>query len=425
MRFVIKKPLAHALRPTSLEEVYGQDHLTKGNGFIKKCLDNDTLFSIIFYGPPGSGKTSLALIIANTLKKHYRILNATTSNKKDMEIVIEEAKMYGHLIVIIDEVHRLPKDKQDYLLSYLESGLITLIGATTANPFHAINPAIRSRCHLLELKALTEEDIVDVLKFALTSEKGLNNEYQCEKEVLEVISRRSNGDVRYALNNLQVCALSSDDKKITLEIVRENLRVPNYLIDKNESGHYDAVSALQKSIRGSDVDAALYYLGRLCLAEDLDSIERRLIVTAYEDIGLGNPPAVDRTKTALETARMVGFPEAIIPLSFAVIDLCLSPKSKSAYTSIKKAMDSIRNNPQEVPAYLRLTPTNLKESEKYPYDREDLWNKIQYLPDKISKETFYEYSLSGKYEKALVNNYLELRKNIRTNNLEKLKNSNK
>lgn len=420
---MISKPLAHCLRPISLDEVFGQEHLTTGNGFIKKCIENDSLFSIIFYGPPGVGKTTLALIIATTLKKQYRILNASTSNKKDMEIIVEEAKMYGHLIVIVDEVHRLNKDKQDYLLSYIEEGLITIIGTTTANPFHSINPAIRSRCHLLELKPLQEDDIVNVLKFALKSQRGLNGKYSCEDDVLKIIAKRSSGDVRFALNNLQICALTCENNIIDIEVVKNNLRVPNYMMDKDGDGHYDAVSALQKSIRGSDVDAALYYLAKLCLAEDLVSIERRLIITAYEDIGLGNPFAVDRTFNAIETAKRVGFPEAVIPLSLAVIDLSLSPKSRTANISINNAMKVAKEMPLDVPSYLKLTPTNLSEDEKYPYDRNDLWPKIQYLPEQLKNQKFFEYISNSKYEKALVENYLKTNKNKRTSDLVNLKKS--
>ena len=359
-----KEPLAYRLRPSKIEEVYGQEHLTDSNGFIKKCIDNKTIFSMIFYGTPGCGKTTLATIIANSLGIHYRFLNATTSNKKDMETVIEEAKMYGHLIVIIDEVHRLNKDKQDYLLSYIESGIITLIGATTANPYHSINPAIRSRCHILEIKPLNKEAIVKILKNALTSEKGLNNKYTCDEQVLDILATKSNGDVRFALNNLEVLSITCSNNTITLDDLKRNVRIPNYMFDKNEDGYYNSLSALQKSIRGSDVDAALYYLARLCEAEDLVSIERRLLVIAYEDIGFGNPNAVDRTFNAIETAKKVGFPEAIIPLSFAVIDLALSPKSKSAYLSINKAVNLYKEKPLDMPDYLHLTPANLKDNQK-------------------------------------------------------------
>lgn len=415
-----KEPLAYRLRPSSLDEVYGQEHLTDAQGFIRKCIENKTIFSMIFHGTPGCGKTTLATIIANSLNIHYRFLNATTSNKKDMETVIEEAKMYGHLIVIIDEVHRLNKDKQDYLLSYIESGIITLIGATTANPYHAINPAIRSRCHILEIKPLTKEAIVKILKNALVNSKGLDNKFQCEEEVLDILATKSNGDVRFALNNLEVLSITCKDNKITTEDLKRNVRIPNYMFDKNEDGYYNSLSALQKSIRGSDVDAALYYLARLCEAEDLVSIERRLLVIAYEDIGLGNPSAVDRTFNAIETAKKVGFPEAIIPLSFAVIDLALSPKSKSAYLSIAKAIDLYKQMPIDMPPYLHYTPTNLKESEKYPYDKPDAWVKIAYMPYQLRKEKLYEYATNGNYEKALVENYLKLCKMNRTYNLEEI-----
>ena len=415
-----KEPLAFRLRPTTLDEVYGQEHLTDEHGFVRKCIENKTIFSMIFYGNPGCGKTTLATIIANSLNLHYRFLNATTSNKKDMETVIEEAKMYGHLIVIIDEVHRLNKDKQDYLLSYIESGIITLIGATTANPYHSINPAIRSRCHILEVKSLDKEAIYKVLKNALTHEKGLNNEYTCDDEALQILASKSNGDVRYALNNLEVLSITCKNKHITIDDLKRNVRIPNYMFDKNEDGYYNSLSALQKSIRGSDVDAALFYLARLCEAEDLISIERRLLVIAYEDIGLGNPSAVDRTFNAIETAKKVGFPEAIIPLSFAVIDLALSPKSKSAYLSIKKALDLYKQKPLDMPDYLHLTPTNLKNSQKYPYDNSEAWIKIAYLPYELRKEKLYEYATSGNYEKALVENYLKIAKNQRTYNLEEI-----
>lgn len=417
---MIKEPLAYRLRPTTLNEVYGQEHLTDEFGFIRKCIESKTIFSMIFYGNPGCGKTTLATIIANSLNLHYRFLNATTSNKKDMETVIEEAKMYGHLVVIIDEVHRLNKDKQDYLLSYIESGIITLIGATTANPYHAINPAIRSRCHILEIKPLNKDAIVKILKNALTSEKGLNNNYSCDDEVLNILASKSNGDVRFALNNLEVLSITCKNSTITIDDLKRNVRIPNYMFDKNEDGYYNTLSAFQKSIRGSDVNAALFYLARLCEAEDLVSIERRLLVTAYEDIGLANPSAVDRAFNAIETAKKVGFPEAVIPLSFAVIDLTLSPKSKSACESIYKALELYKQKPLDMPDYLHYTPVNLKDNQKYPYDKSDAWVKIAYMPYGIRKEKLYEYATSGNYEKALVDNYLKLSKIERTYNLEEI-----
>ena len=376
---------------------------------------------MIFYGAPGSGKTTLAIILANEIKERYRILNATTNNKKDLDIVFEEAKMYGHLIVIIDEIHRLNKDKQDLLLSYVENGLITLIGMTTANPFHSINPAIRSRCHLIEFKVSDKENIKQVLLNALKSEKGLNNKYICDEEVIEKIANLSNGDIRYALNALEILSLSSENNHITIKDLKNNIRVPQYMIDKDEDGHYNAVSALQKSIRGSDVDAALYYLARLIAANDLDSIERRLPIIAYEDVGLANPQAVDRVFNAIEVSKKVGFPEAMIPLGFVVIDLALSPKSKNAYIATANAMEEVTKYPLPIPKYLEYTPVGLKEEEKYPYDRPDLWSKIQYMPEQIKNKKFLEGTPHSNYEKALYDNYDKLKQIKRSSKIKDLR----
>ena len=335
----MKEPLAFRLRPKTLDDVIGQKHLVGNTGIVRKFIDNNTLCSFILYGPPGVGKTTIASIIASTLKVRYSMLNATTSNKKDIQIAVEEAKIYGHVIVIMDEIHRLNKDKQDLLLPHLENGSITLIGTTTSNPYHAINPAIRSRCHLLELKPLTNEDIVEGLKRAIEKEY---TEYTYDQDALEYIAAYSSGDVRFSLNNLEISILSCDDKHLTKEVVANTLKVPKYIMDKDGDGHYDIVSALQKSIRGSDVDAALYYLARMIESGDMDSIERRLLVTAYEDVGLGNPAAVARTIQAIDTAKKVGFPEGRIPLAVAVIDLALSPKSRSAEEAINRATSMIQ-----------------------------------------------------------------------------------
>lgn len=417
----MQQPLSYRLRPETLDEFIGLDNLLSCNTFLKNCVKNKSLLSMIFYGAPGSGKTTLAIILANEIKERYRILNATTNNKKDLDIVFEEAKMYGHLIVIIDEIHRLNKDKQDLLLSYVENGLITLIGMTTANPFHSINPAIRSRCHLIEFKVSDKENIKQVLLNALKSEKGLNNKYICDEEVIEKIANLSNGDIRYALNALEILSLSSENYHITIKDLKDNIRVPQYMIDKDEDGHYNAVSALQKSIRGSDVDAALYYLARLIAANDLDSIERRLPIIAYEDVGLANPQAVDRVFNAIEVAKKVGFPEAMIPLGFVVIDLALSPKSKNAYIATANAMEEVTKYPLPIPKYLEYTPVGLKEEEKYPYDRPDLWSKIQYMPEQIKNKKFLEGTPHSNYEKALYDNYDKLKQIKRSSKIKDLR----
>ena len=417
----MQQPLSYRLRPETLDEFIGLDNLLSCNTFLKNCVKNKSLLSMIFYGAPGSGKTTLAIILANEIKERYRILNATTNNKKDLDIVFEEAKMYGHLIVIIDEIHRLNKDKQDLLLSYVENGLITLIGMTTANPFHSINPAIRSRCHLIEFKVSDKENIKQVLLNALKSEKGLNNKYICDEEVIEKIANLSNGDIRYALNALEILSLSSENNHITIKDLKDNIRVPQYMIDKDGDGHYNAVSALQKSIRGSDVDAALYYLARLIAANDLDSIERRLPIIAYEDVGLANPQAVDRVFNAIEVAKKVGFPEAMIPLGFVVIDLALSPKSKNAYIATANAMEEVTKYPLPIPKYLEYTPVGLKEEEKYPYDRPDLWSKIQYMPEQIKNKKFLEGTPHSNYEKALYDNYEKLKQIKRSSKIKDLR----
>lgn len=417
----MKQPLAFRMRPTTLDEIVGQEHLIGENKILRKCVENKELFSMIFYGPPGVGKTTLAMVLANECQLHYRLFNAVTGNKKDLEVLFEESKFFPGLVVIIDEVHRLNKDKQDLLLPHVENGSITLIGATTSNPLFAINPAIRSRTHLFEVKPNTREDVIQVLKRAVACEKGLNGSVTIDNEACEVIARHVNGDVRYALNILEICAVSCEDNHIRKETVLQFAQIPNISLDKGDDGHYDAVSAFQKSIRGGDVNAALYYLGRLILANDMDSIERRLLVTAYEDIGLGNPAAVSRCVQAIDAAKRVGFPEARIILSQAIIDLCLSPKSKSAEVAIDEALASLKHEVLPVPDYLRLTPVSLDEEMKYPYDRPDLWPHIQYLPDKIKNKQFYHPTLSSSYEKALASNYEKLNKIPRSSHIDQLK----
>lgn len=413
-------PLAFRVRPMTLEDIIGQKHLVGENGFLRRCVESKTLVSIIFYGPPGAGKTTLAEAFSRSMETHCIKLNAVTSNKKEIEAAIEESRLFPHPIILMDEVHRLNKDKQDLLLPFVESGTIYLIGATTANPYLSINPAIRSRCHLLEVKALEKEDIKDGIRRAVAHPQGLNHRFTFEEDALETIARLSAGDMRFALNLVEVATLTAHQNVIHKEDIDSITRIPNYLMDRNDGGHYDAVSALQKSIRGSDVDAALYYLARLCASGDLESIERRLLVTAYEDVGLANPQAVQRCCNALESARKVGFPEAVIPLGFTVCDLALSPKSKAACNAIHQAMEAAQE-PLDVLDYLKLTPVQVKEEDKYPYDRPDLWEKMQYLPELIKNMQFYVPSNHSAYERALNENYLRLKKQKRSRDLRSLK----
>jgi len=418
----MRQPLAFRMRPSKLEEIVGQEHLVGKNGIIRKCLNEETIFSLIFYGPPGTGKTTLARVIASELNKPYKQFNAVTGNKKDLDAIFLEAKMSGQLILICDEVHRLNKDKQDLLLPHVEDGSIILIGATTANPYHSINPAIRSRCHLLELKALTKNDVTKALKNALNTKEGLDNKYTYDEDALDEIAGISNGDIRYALNILEISAIISKDNHITKEIVKENCKNVNNRSFASEDGHYDLLSGLQKSIRGSDPNGALYYLSLLAQSGDVESITRRLLVIAYEDIGLANPPLASRTYAACQAAEHVGMPEAIIPLGVHIIDLCLSPKSRTGVDAVHEMSEMVNDKAYDMPQYLRLTPVGLNKDEMYSYDRYDCFHKIQYLPDELKDIDLFKQFNNNKYEQQLKAIYDELKKNKRSNNLKELYN---
>lgn len=417
----MQQPLAFRIRPNSIEEIIGQEHLIGKNSILYNSIKAKIPLSFILYGTPGTGKTTIAIAYASSIHLPYISLNAVTSNKKDLEDAINLAKKNPPYILIIDEVHRINKDKQDILLPFIEDGTIYLIGATTANPYISINKAIRSRTHLLEVKKLSYDEIVLGLKNAISSPKGLNNSIKVDDEILTYIAKSSNGDFRFALNYLEIISLSFKNEEITLDKVKSIVKVSNIQLDKNEDDHYNAVSALQKSIRGSDVNASLYYLARLCAANDLDSIARRLLVTAYEDIGLANPNLCMRTKIAIDSAKEVGFPEAVIPLGDVVIELALSPKSKAGANSIHYAMDLVQSNPLDVLDYLKLTPVNTLDIDKYPYDRPDLWVKMQYLPELIKNIKIYQPSFNSQYEKVLNENYKKLLEVNRSSNLRELK----
>ena len=417
----MQQPLAFRIRPNSIEEIIGQEHLIGKNSILYNSIKEKIPLSFILYGTPGTGKTTIAIAYASSIHLPYISLNAVTSNKKDLEDAINLAKKNPPYILIIDEVHRINKDKQDILLPFIEDGTIYLIGATTANPYISINKAIRSRTHLLEVKKLSYDEIVLGLKNAISNPKGLNNSIKVDDEILTYIAKSSNGDFRFALNYLEIISLSFKNEEITLDKVKSIVKVSNIQLDKNEDDHYNAVSALQKSIRGSDVNASLYYLARLCAANDLDSIARRLLATAYEDIGLANPNLCMRTKIAIDSAKEVGFPEAVIPLGDIVIELALSPKSKAGANSIHYAMDLVQSNPLDVLDYLKLTPVNTLDIDKYPYDRPDLWVKMQYLPELIKNIKIYQPSFNSQYEKVLNENYKKLLEVNRSSNLRELK----
>lgn len=398
---MIDKPLAYRMRPDVLSEVLGQEKIIS---FLEKLIASESLLSMIFYGQPGTGKTTLARAFCKTYNINCISLNATIDNKNKMEEAFMEAIRFSPSIVIIDEIHRMDKGKQDILLPHLENGDFYLIGCTTANPLISINPAIRSRCRLLETEPLSQQNVLEGLKRAVESPKGLDHRKKFSLDALTYLARISSGDMRFAYNQLEAIALSySKDHLITLEDAKEIANTPNYLSDKDEDNHYDTVSAFQKSIRGSEVDAAIYYLAKLLKTGDLEGTIRRLLVTAYEDVALANPAAVDRCYHACQVAREVGLPEAQIPLSFTVCELALSPKSKSATLAIEKASAMVDESPIQVRDYLRLTRANVLEKDAYPYNEWETLDYLEYLPDDLVGTTFYhiDEKRTGKYEKNL------------------------
>ncbi|EMF0081072.1 replication-associated recombination protein A [Enterococcus hirae] len=419
----MQQPLAYRMRPRTIDEVVGQEHLVGEGKIIRRMVDAKMLSSMILYGPPGTGKTSIASAIAGSTKFAFRMLNAATDSKKDLQVVAEEAKMSGTVILLLDEIHRLDKTKQDFLLPHLENGRIIMIGATTENPYITINPAIRSRTQIFEVKPLNELDIQQAVRSALSDkERGLGNlAIELDENALLHLSRATNGDLRSTLNGLELAARSTEPNEqgiihLTLTIVEECIQRKALTHDKDGDAHYDVISAFQKSIRGSDVDAALHYLARLVEAGDLASICRRLMVIGYEDIGLGNPAAAARTVNAVLAAERLGLPEARIPLADAVVDLCLSPKSNSAYAALDEAIADIRSgNAGEVPDHLRdshyqgAKALNRGISYLYPHNFDQAWVNQQYLPDKLKQASYYHPKTTGKYEQALGQQYQRIK----------------
>jgi putative ATPase len=385
--------LADIMRPKCLDDIVGQRHLVGEGKILYNLVQNKKLFSMILYGNPGIGKTSIACAIVNEMGIRFRLLNAVINNKSDFDIVIEEAKMYGEMVLIVDEIHRMNKDKQDILLPYIENGMIILIGLTTSNPYYKINPAIRSRCQIFELHNLDTIDIINGLNKAKIKLPNIN----IDDDALEVIAKLSSGDLRSALNLLEMAYYSTTDKHITVDIVKSINSKPIIVGDKDESGHYDLISAFQKSIRGSDVDAALYYLGRLIVIGDLDIILRRMTVIAYEDIGLANPSIGPKVESCIHAVEMLGLPEARIPLSVTVIEMALSPKSNSGEAAIDAVLNDIESGSTgEVPSWIK---TNSKDY-LYPHNYPKHWVKQQYLPNKIKNKKYY-VPCNNKYENGL------------------------
>lgn len=418
------KPLAYRMRPKKLEDIVGQQHLVAPGKILARMVSAKLLSSMILYGPPGTGKTSIASAIAGSTKYAFRMLNAATDSKKELEMVAEEAKISGTVILLLDEIHRLTKPKQDFLLPHLEKGSVILIGATTENPYITINPAIRSRTQIFEVKPLTEADIGQAIDRALTDkENGLGEQnVVLTGEARLHLTRVTHGDLRSALNGLELAVMSTepDDSgvlTIDLPTIEECVQRKALVQDKDGDAHYDVISAFQKSIRGSDTDAALHYMARLLEAGDLPSVIRRLLTIAYEDIGLANPNACAHAVQAITAAEKIGLPEARIPLAQAVIELCLSPKSNSVIMAIDAALADVRaGNYGDVPDHLRdahyqgAKKLGRGIGYKYPHDYPHGWVKQQYLPDKLKTKHYYAPKENSRYEKALQEQYERLNK---------------
>lgn len=405
-----ESPLASRMRPEKLEEIVGQKHILGENKLLYRAIKADKLSSVIFYGPPGTGKTTLAKVIANTSDSEFRQINATVAGKKDMEEVVNAAKdslgMYGkRTILFVDEIHRFNKGQQDYLLPFVEDGTIILIGATTENPYFEVNSALISRSTIFELKELDKEDIKILINRAISDEVKGMGAYgaKMSEDAIDFLADIANGDARTALNAVELAVLTTDRRAdgvihIDIDTIEECVQQRNPRYDKSGDNHYDTISAFIKSMRGSDPDAAIYYLARMLNAgESVTFIARRIMICAAEDVGLADPQALVVAVSAAEAVHQLGMPEARIPLAEAVLYIANAPKGNAAYMAIDKALDFVKREPAyQIPAYLKDAHYGgAKElghgiGYKYPHDYEGHYVEQQYLPDEIKDVKFFE-----------------------------------
>lgn len=404
----LSKPLAYRMRPKNLEEYVGQEHILGQDKILYRTIKADRLSSIILWGPPGCGKTSLGRVISETTKYKFTKINAVTAGVSDIKKVVEEAKNVflnptGKCILFIDEIHRFNKLQQDALLPFVEDGTVILIGATTENPYFEVNKALISRSMVFKLEPLTTEDIFKVLKMSLEREEGLKSfNIKVEDETLRKIAEVSNGDVRTALNGLEVAVLTTKVDKdgfinITNEIAKDSVQNRKAIFDKNGDSHYDNISAFIKSMRGSDPDATIFYLARaLNGGEDPAFIARRIVIAAAEDVGMANPNALVVATSAMQAVTMVGMPESRIILSEAATYVATSPKSNATYLGINRAMDDVANiDTGTIPMHIRNAPAEGMAKEgygvgyKYPHDYPNHQVEQQYLPDKMLGTKYY------------------------------------
>lgn len=422
-----ESPLASRMRPSTLDEVVGQEHIVGKDKLLYRAIKADKLTSVIFYGPPGTGKTTLAKVIANTTSASFTQINATSAGKKDMEAVVKEAQdtlgMYGRkTILFIDEIHRFNKGQQDYLLPFVEDGTVILIGATTENPYFEVNSALLSRSIIFELKALTTENIRTLILRAVNDcEKGMGN-YRAviDEDAVEFLADMAGGDARNALNAVELGVLTTPRGEdgyihLTLEVASECIQKRAVRYDKDGDNHYDTISAFIKSMRGSDPDAAVYYLAKMLYAgEDVKFIARRIMILASEDIGNADPQAICVAVAAAQAVERVGMPESQIILSQAAAYMACAPKSNSAVNAIAAAMNSVRNIRTTVPAHLQDAHYGGHEKlgrgigYKYAHDYPNHYVEQQYLPSEILGTRFYELSDMG-YEKELKNHMKKIK----------------
>ncbi len=421
-------PVASRIRPRTLEEFVGQTHILSKGSQLYRSIQADKLSSVIFYGPSGTGKTTLARVIANTTSADFRQLNATVAGKKDMVDVVEQAKVtrgaYGRkTILFIDEIHRFNKAQQDYLLPFVEDGTVILIGATTENPYFEVNSALISRSMIFELKPLETSEIRQIVQTALSDpERGMGMYHaSIDEDALEFISDFAGGDARVALNAIELAVLTTEPEEgkihITSEILEQCVQRKNVRYDKNGDNHYDTISAFIKSMRGSDPDAAIYYLAKMLYAgEDVNFIARRIMICAAEDVGCADPRALQVAVAAQQAVHVIGMPEARIILAEAVLYVAGAPKSNSAVMAIDKAMEVVRStNVKTVPPHLQdahydgAGKLGHGEGYLYAHDFPEHYVKQQYLPDELIGETFYEPGTLG-YEKTMKERLDRLRK---------------
>ena len=415
-----ESPLASRLRPRTLDEVVGQQHIIGKDKLLYRAIKADKLGSVIFYGPPGTGKTTLAKVIANTTQADFKQINATVAGKKDMEEVVTEAKnnmgMYGRrTILFVDEIHRFNKGQQDYLLPFVEDGTLTLIGATTENPYFEVNGALLSRSRIFELKPLEKDDIKQLIYRAVTdSERGMGTyRVKIEEDAADFLADTANGDARAALNAVELGVLTTERSEdglihIDLAAAQECIQKRAVRYDKDGDNHYDTISAFIKSMRGSDPDAAVYYLARMLYAgEDIKFIARRIMICASEDVGNADPQALNVAVSAALAAERIGLPEAQIILSQAASYVACAPKSNAAYVAIQNAMENVKTT-RTMPVPVHLQDRHYKgaaklghgKGYKYAHDYPKHYVKQQYLPDGMEGTVFYEPSDNG-YEKQI------------------------